>query len=101
MRDKQVAKNQLMNESTKLRPRFAKNEKSETRHKQEEKTLSKREELYLHTYSQDKIKDLKPGDHLCCLYRTEEETQVAVHTFHATGPGATRKGSLYPWYPYR
>jgi len=73
MRDKQIAKNQLINELGKPRQRFAKREKSETRHKQAEKTLNKREELYLHTYSQDKIKDLKPGDHLCCLYRTEEE----------------------------
>ena len=73
MRDKQKTKDQVINELTKLRQRIAKSEKSETRHKQAKKTLSKREGLYPHTYSSDKIKDLKPGDHLCCLYRTEEE----------------------------
>ncbi len=85
MREKQVAKNQLINESTKQRQRFAKWEKSETRHKQAEKALNKREELYLHTQSRDKIKDLKPGDHLCCLYRTEEEHRSLFTPFLRQG----------------
>jgi len=85
MKHKGKTKDQLINELAKLRQQFAKSEKSETRHKQAEKTLNKREELYLHTYSHDKIKDLKPGDHLCCLYRTEEEHRSLFTPFLRQG----------------
>ena len=46
MRDKQTAKNQLINESTKLRQRSAKSEKAETRHKKAEEALRESEETY-------------------------------------------------------
>ena len=46
MRDKQTAKNQPINELAKLRQRFAKSEKSETRHKQAEQALRESEENY-------------------------------------------------------
>jgi PAS domain S-box-containing protein len=46
MRDKQVAKNQPITESTRLHPRFAKSEKSATRHKHAEQALRESEENY-------------------------------------------------------
>ena len=46
MRDTQAAKNQLTNESTKLRQRSAKSEKAETRHKKAEEALRESEETY-------------------------------------------------------
>ena len=43
------------------------------------------EERYPPTYSLRKILDLEPGDHLCCIYETEEEHRVVLTSFLRQG----------------
>ena len=38
-----------------------------------------------HIHSEQTVADLAPGDHLCCLYETEEEHRALVTAFLRRG----------------
>jgi len=61
MKDKQKTKDQLINELTKLRQRFAKSEKSETRHKQAEELLREKEEFNFALFQHNPIQTIVVG----------------------------------------
>jgi len=78
MNDQHKTKAQLIEELEQGRKRVAELE-------QAEEVLRESQEQYPRIHSLPSLTDLKPGDHLCCIYATEEEHKAVLTPFMRQG----------------